>query len=526
MRMQMDDLLTFFQSTTEKEFIIDDDSVIEQLQICMEELKKAKMSIPPKAKNNESPTLPFGMELQPSVEQLIGKKSQDTVDEHFRKNTSKPAGKAAYLRRKNQGGSFSGGHNNQLGTPDISRSRGADTRSIHSRLSQYSIDGASSYYDTATNSRISYSAKTSAPSSRTSFGEQSDLGSLAGLQGHGFHTPIDLEDELDMTMPASADIATPTTPTNPPLTATHTDHVHPAMTQSLEMPRGTQSVSDQMSTNMKSSASYELPAQANVISRLDMSPRQATHTHFQHTQQLEMNSSVSHVVSEDLDSTLVNQSNPLHTSYLSESTSFTSPSDETITPRQSESYDVEYRQQYIHHSAHNIIESHPTDAPAAVIVVEPAMNGTNLHPIKSPSPGSIASDYDNIDNLDDETADDTRPVYSGSNGVAIIPMSRSDGFVSAHNVRSSLIGQTENSRSNHLTAGSMVVVNGHGGDLSTQTKLVHSDVGDMRRSKTIEGTQITAGDFNQQLRQIDRQNSYVTESKPQQTRRIERTAYL
>ncbi|ESO88918.1 hypothetical protein LOTGIDRAFT_72266, partial [Lottia gigantea] len=59
-RMQMDDLLEFFQSKLEKDFVYEDDVVIEQLQICMEELRKARMDIPPKSKINERPTLPFG----------------------------------------------------------------------------------------------------------------------------------------------------------------------------------------------------------------------------------------------------------------------------------------------------------------------------------------------------------------------------------------------------------------------------------------------------------------------------------
>ncbi|XP_046353956.1 USP6 N-terminal-like protein isoform X2 [Haliotis rufescens] len=168
-RMQMDDLLSFFQSNLEKDFSYDDDVVVEQLQICMEELRKARMDVPPKAKNNESPTLPFGLDIEPSIDQLIGRRTVESIDEHFRRNPR--GGKAAYHRRRNLGTN---------GTPEMSRSR-TDTRSIQSsRLSEYSIDG-SSYYDTAGNSRMSlvdYSVRTSVPSSRTSFADASEMNSL------------------------------------------------------------------------------------------------------------------------------------------------------------------------------------------------------------------------------------------------------------------------------------------------------------------------------------------------------------
>ncbi|KAL5010531.1 hypothetical protein ScPMuIL_012836 [Solemya velum] len=173
MRMHVDDLLKFFQSELEKDFGYDDDTVIDQLQVCMEELRKAKMDVPPKPKKNELPTLPFGLEIEPSIEQIIGKRKIDTnLEEHFRRNPR--GGKSAYLKKK------AGPH---AITPEMSRSRhGADNKSIQSsRLSEYSADDRSSYYDTAANSRLSiadYSSRTSAPSSRTSFGDGSEMGSL------------------------------------------------------------------------------------------------------------------------------------------------------------------------------------------------------------------------------------------------------------------------------------------------------------------------------------------------------------
>nr|KAG5703276.1 hypothetical protein BaRGS_025518 [Batillaria attramentaria] len=156
MKMQMEEMSEFLQSTIEKDFGYEDDVVIEQLQVCQEELRKAKMDLPPRPRTNEKSTLPFGLDIQPSVEQLIGRRTTETIDEHFRRNPR--GGKAAYLRKKNL---------NNLGTPEMSRSRG-DTRSLQSsRLSNYSIDDGSSYYDTAANSRLSLAdhSRASIPSS-------------------------------------------------------------------------------------------------------------------------------------------------------------------------------------------------------------------------------------------------------------------------------------------------------------------------------------------------------------------------
>ena len=207
----MEEMSEFLQQSLEKDFHYEDDVVIEQLQVCQEELRKAKMDMPPKARNNESPKLPFGLEIEPSVEQLIGKRTAESIDEHFRRNPR--GGKAAYLRKKNM---------NNLGTPEMSRSRG-DTRSLHSRLSDYSIDDRSSYYDTAANSRLSLAdqSRASIPSSRTSFADTSEMGSMTLTYGGVPAFPEDVN---------GADVTTPTTPTPggittpTPMTASSTFH--------------------------------------------------------------------------------------------------------------------------------------------------------------------------------------------------------------------------------------------------------------------------------------------------------------
>lgn len=184
-KLKMDTLLTFFQSNLEADFGYDDDTTIDQLQVALEELKKAKMDVPPKPTANELPTLPFGLEIQPSIREIIAKQKDETFDEHFRKNAK--GGKAAYYRKRGLHGT----------TPEMG-GRGADTRSIQSRMSEYSAGDLSSY-DTAANSRLSIAeiGSRSPRSSRTSFAEGSDLEIESIHQGGSRHTPTPV-DEDDM----------------------------------------------------------------------------------------------------------------------------------------------------------------------------------------------------------------------------------------------------------------------------------------------------------------------------------------
>ncbi|GAB1605415.1 Hypothetical predicted protein [Argonauta hians] len=186
-RMQMDEILNFLHYQLEKDFGYDDDTVIDQLQLSLEELRKAKMDVGPKPKAAEFPTLPFGLDIQPSIEQYINKKPIESLDEHFRKNNrgGGSSGGKSYSRRRATSSST---------TPELSRSR-ADTRSMQSgQYSEYSADDRSSYYDTATNSRLSLiDFRTSNQSSRTSFADASDISLSIGMDST---TNID---ELDAT---------------------------------------------------------------------------------------------------------------------------------------------------------------------------------------------------------------------------------------------------------------------------------------------------------------------------------------
>ncbi|KAK7108253.1 USP6 N-terminal-like protein [Littorina saxatilis] len=263
LKMGMEELSKFLQESLEKDFLYEDDIVIEQLQVCQEELRKGKMDVPPRTKTNENPTLPFGLDIQPSIEQLIGKRTNESIDEHFRRNPR--GGKAAYLRKKNM---------NNLGTPELSRSRGGggDNRSIQSsRLSEYSIDG-SSYYDTAANSRLSLAdhSRGSIPSSRTSFADTSEMGSMTLTYGGMPGFPDDLNDMN------GAEVTTPTTPTPggmitpTPLTASSTFHQERA-DEMMEMEPGARSPASVNSDYDNVNGSYDDPPSVIVNTPIPIS---------------------------------------------------------------------------------------------------------------------------------------------------------------------------------------------------------------------------------------------------------------
>ena len=549
MKMPMDELLTFFQTNLEKDFVYEDDTVMEQLQICMEELRKARMAVPPKAKKNEAPTLPFGLDIAPSVEQLIGKRSEQTVDEHFRKNPPRTGGKAAYLRRKNTTGSLSGGANHLLSTPELSRSgrSGAgppDSRSLHSRVSQYSIgDDKSSYYDTATNSRISLadqSARTSAPSSRTSFGGDgmSDLGSLPVLamagEGHldEFANALDLD---EVGLEVEPELATPTTPTNPPLeqvgiedpylpsSGSHYYHQQqaqqmrhyegppPAMTRSLEMQRtsaeipsshspqtvsvGRNSSIEKRPTSLSSSSpsvaagsvrrvvtsSIERPApqRATVTSTIEHTPRgavsgptgqsrsslpaQPTHSPRSPTSKTSMtaNSPIS-VYTKSNGNSPTTKANYSPTSYNQQQNTPSSlqprsdhGTDDNVSRRSSTNRYSNSSTVTVRAASTSPAHNHPSFVVLPVTVATSNLNSPVGRQEPSPpppppqdadaeddSPGSIGSEYDNLngsayDGRPEPEPVDMGPMFIHREGVTIIPISKSDGFVASSNSPSS-----------------------------------------------------------------------------------------
>ncbi|KAF4079589.1 hypothetical protein AMELA_G00179790 [Ameiurus melas] len=74
MKFSMEDLVEFLQVTLSKDFLFDDDYVIEQLQSSMAELRRTKLELPPPGKDEEFPTKPLG-QLPPEPVGLVPKKA-------------------------------------------------------------------------------------------------------------------------------------------------------------------------------------------------------------------------------------------------------------------------------------------------------------------------------------------------------------------------------------------------------------------------------------------------------------------
>ena len=78
---QMEEIVHFLQITVAKDFGYENNLVVESLQVAMEELRKARMDLPPKPTKDmqdEMPTKPFGLFVPPSVEQILGRRTVET----------------------------------------------------------------------------------------------------------------------------------------------------------------------------------------------------------------------------------------------------------------------------------------------------------------------------------------------------------------------------------------------------------------------------------------------------------------
>ncbi|MEE6481586.1 hypothetical protein FKM82_012911 [Ascaphus truei] len=60
MKLSMEELIEFLQEALAKEFFFEDDFVVDQLQLSMTELKRAKLDLPPPGKDEEFPKKPLG----------------------------------------------------------------------------------------------------------------------------------------------------------------------------------------------------------------------------------------------------------------------------------------------------------------------------------------------------------------------------------------------------------------------------------------------------------------------------------
>lgn len=72
----MDAIVQYIQVQLYKDFGYDEDHVIKALEQSIEELKKAKLDVPPPPGESELPKGPFGVFKEPSFESQIGRRKE------------------------------------------------------------------------------------------------------------------------------------------------------------------------------------------------------------------------------------------------------------------------------------------------------------------------------------------------------------------------------------------------------------------------------------------------------------------
>ncbi|XP_055605146.1 uncharacterized protein LOC129753350 isoform X2 [Uranotaenia lowii] len=76
----MDLIVQYIQTKLYEDFGYDDDTVIQTLEKCMEELRKAGMELPPPASEVELPKKPFGKFVEPTKEEKIGRRKKEFTE--------------------------------------------------------------------------------------------------------------------------------------------------------------------------------------------------------------------------------------------------------------------------------------------------------------------------------------------------------------------------------------------------------------------------------------------------------------
>lgn len=76
----MDLIVQYLQTRLHADFGYDDDLVMQTLEKCMDELRKAGMELPPPATEAELPKKPFGVFVEPTVEAKIGRRKKEFTE--------------------------------------------------------------------------------------------------------------------------------------------------------------------------------------------------------------------------------------------------------------------------------------------------------------------------------------------------------------------------------------------------------------------------------------------------------------
>ncbi|XP_053690506.1 uncharacterized protein LOC128739134 [Sabethes cyaneus] len=121
----MDLIVQYVQTKLHNDFGYDDDFVIQSLEKCMDELRKAGMDLPPPASEIELPKKPFGVFVEPTVEAKIGRRKKEftkTEKEVTETVKTKREITTQEIANLNQSTATGGGSNNQLNAVHIPES--------------------------------------------------------------------------------------------------------------------------------------------------------------------------------------------------------------------------------------------------------------------------------------------------------------------------------------------------------------------------------------------------------------------
>ncbi|XP_065092647.1 uncharacterized protein LOC135713461 isoform X2 [Ochlerotatus camptorhynchus] len=121
----MDLIVQYIQTKLHTDFGYDDDFVIQTLEKCMEELRKAGLDLPPPATEIELPKKPFGVFVEPTVEAKIGRRKMEFTE------TEKEVTETVKIKREitvqeianlNQNATIGSGSNTPLNTGHVPES--------------------------------------------------------------------------------------------------------------------------------------------------------------------------------------------------------------------------------------------------------------------------------------------------------------------------------------------------------------------------------------------------------------------
>nr|XP_029735088.1 uncharacterized protein LOC115254250 isoform X2 [Aedes albopictus] len=121
----MDLIVQYIQTKLHTDFGYDDDFVIQTLEKCMDELRKANLDLPPPASEIELPKKQFGVFVEPTVEAKIGRRKKefsDTEKEVTETVKTKREITAQEISTLNQATAIGSGSNTPLNTGNVPES--------------------------------------------------------------------------------------------------------------------------------------------------------------------------------------------------------------------------------------------------------------------------------------------------------------------------------------------------------------------------------------------------------------------